>query len=278
MKKEAFSMKKLYVFLFSIFLVFTASAAWADSIDQVVISEGPSVIVEITGTFACDVEARAPFTLQTSVENKIMIQIFTNPPSPDCTGQDVQFTLQEKIIPPEHGGYKVIVLLYSGVPCSKDDKVVLLDSEKIIVKEEVTAMVDINPNTINLKRRGQFISAKIRMPEGYDLANIVPDSIKLYMMKDNDELTEGIPAQRVMADMFDDVLNVKFSNLAVLNLIKENITAFPATVKFLVQWQIQGGEVYEGTDEVRVINPGKGKDKDKGQGKGKDKGKDNDED
>ena len=169
-------MKKLYVFLFSIFLVFTASAAWADSIDQVVISEGPSVIVEITGTFACDVEARAPFTLQTSVENKIMIQIFTNPPSPDCTEQDVQFTINEEIVPPEHGGYQVIVLLYSGVPCSKDDKVVLLDSEKITVKEEVTAMVDINPNTINLKRRGQFINAKIRMPEGFDLENIISES------------------------------------------------------------------------------------------------------
>jgi len=266
-------MKKFYVVLISMFLVFTGSAAWADSIDQVVISEGPPVTVGITVTIACGEGARAPFTLQTSVENKIMIQIF---PQPGCEEQNVQFILQEAIVPPEHGSYEVIVLLYSGVPGPDDP--VLLDSEKIIVKEEVTAMVDINPNTINLKRRGQFISAKIRMPEGYDLANIVPDSIKLYMMKDNDELTEGIPAQRVMADMFDDVLNVKFSNLAVLNLIKENITAFPATVKFLVQWQIQGGEVYEGTDEVRVINPGKGKDKDKGQGKGKDKGKDNDED
>jgi hypothetical protein len=239
----------------------------------VAISEGPPVIVEITGTFACDDGTRAPFTLQTSVENKIMIQIFTTPPQ-DCTAQDVQFTLQEEIVPPEHGGYQVIVLLYSGVP-GKDDPVVLEDSEKITVNEEVTARVDINPNTINLKRRGQFISAKIRMPEGYDPANIVPESIKLYMVEDNDELTEWIPAQRVMVDMFDDALNVKFSNQAVLSLIKAYVSEFPATVKFLVQWQIQGDDtIYEGTDAVRVINPGKSKDKDKGQDKAKDKEKD----
>ena len=269
-------MKKIYVVLISMFLVFTGSAAWADTIDQVVISEGPKVIVEITGTFACDDGARAPFTLQTSVENKIMIQIFTNPPQ-ECTAQNVPFTINEEIVPPEHGGYEVIVLLYSGVP-GKDDPVVLDDSEKIIVKEEITALVDINPNTINLKRRGQFISAKIRMPEGFDLENIIPESFKLYIVKDNDELTEEwIPAQRVMVDMFDDALNVKFSNQAVLSLIKAYVSEFPASVKFLVQWQIQGDDtIYEGTDAVRVINPGKGKDKnkDKGQGKGKDKGKD----
>jgi hypothetical protein len=272
-------MKKLYVLLFSFFLVFTGNAGWADTIDQVAISEGPPVIVEITGTFACDDGARAPFTLQTSVENKIMIQIFTNPPQ-ECIDQDVQFTLQEEIVPPEQGGYQIIVLLYTGVP-GKDDPVVLEDSEKITVREAVAAMVDINPNTINLKRRGQFISAKVRMPEGFNLENIIPESFKLYVVKDNDELSEWIPAQRVMANMFDDVLNVKFSNLVVLNLIQENITEFPATVKFLVQWQILGDDtVYEGTDEVRVINPGKGKgkdtNKDKGQGKGK--GKDKDED
>lgn len=269
-------MKKFYVVLISMFLVFTGSAAWADTIDQVAISEGPPVIVEITGTFACDDGARAPFTLQTSVENKIMIQIFTNP-AQECTAQNVPFTINEEIVPPEQGNYEVIVLLYSGVP-GKDDPVVLEDSAKIIVKEEVTALVDINPNTINLKRNGQFISAKIRMPEGFDLENIIPESFKLYIVKDNDELTEEwIPAQRVMVDMFDDALNVKFSNQAVLSLIKAYVSEFPASVKFLVQWQIQGDDtIYEGTDAVRVINPGKGKDKnkDKGQGKGKDKGKD----
>jgi hypothetical protein len=266
-------MKKFYVVLISMFLVFTGSAAWADTIDQVVISEGPPVIVEITGTFACDDGARAPFTLQTSVENKIMIQIFTNP-AQECTAQNVPFTINEEIVPPAQGGYEVIVLLYSGVP-GKDDPVVLEDSAKIIVKEEVTALVDINPNTINLKRNGQFISAKIRMPEGFDLENIIPESFKLYMVKENDELSEGIPAQRVTVDMFDDALNVKFSNQAVLSLIKAYVSEFPATVKFLVQWQIQNDDtIYEGTDAVRVINPGKGKDKDKGQGKGKDKDKD----
>jgi hypothetical protein len=269
-------MKKIYVVLISMFMVFTGSAAWADTIDQVAISEGPPVIVEITGTFACDDGARAPFTLQTSVENKIMIQIFTNP-AQECTSQNVAFTIDEEIVPPEHGSYEVLVLLYSGVP-GKDEPVVLEDSEKITVNEEVTATVDINPNTINLKRNGQFISAKIRMPEGFDLENIMSESFKLYMVKDNDELTEGIPAQRVMVDMFDDALNVKFSNQAVLSLIKAYVSEFPATVKFLVQWQIQGDNtIYEGTDAVRVINPGNGKDKNKDKGQGNnndnDKGK-----
>ena len=272
-------MKKFYVVVISIFLVFTGSVAWADTIDLVAISQGPPVMVEITGTFACDDGARAPFTLQTSVENKIMIQIFTNP-AQECTAQNVPFTITEEIVPPELGGYEVIVLLYSGVP-GKDDPVVLEDSEKIIVKEEVPAWVNINPNTINLKRNGQFISAKIRMPEGFDLENIIPESFKLYIVKENYALTEEwVSAQRVMVDMFDAALNVKFSNQAVLSLIKATVSEFPASVKFLVQWQLTGVDtIYEGTDAVRVINSGKSKDKNKEGDKGKgNRGKDKNED
>lgn len=65
-------MKKFYVLLISMFVLFTESTSWADTIDAVTISDGPPVIVEITGTFACDDGARAPFTFQTSVENKII--------------------------------------------------------------------------------------------------------------------------------------------------------------------------------------------------------------
>jgi hypothetical protein len=265
-------MKKFYVLLISMFVLFTGSTSWADTIDAVAISDGPPVIVAITGTFACDDGARAPFTLQTSVENKIMIQIFTNPPQ-DCTAENIQFTVQEAIVPPEHGGYAVVVLLYTGVP-GKDDPVVLEDIEKIVVQGNVSTLVDITPHTINLKRNGQFIGANIRMPEEFDLENIIPESFKLFIVKDTGELTEEwIPAQRVMVDMFDDVLNVKFSNQAVLDLIKANVAEFPATVKFLVQWQLQGEDtLYEGTDEVRVINPGKGKEKNKGPNRGKSKG------
>jgi hypothetical protein len=83
-----------------------------------------------------------------------------------------------------------------------------------------------------------------------------------------------------MIDIFDNALNVKFSNQAVLNLIKATVSEFPASVKFLVQWQLTGDNtIYEGTDAVRVINPGKNKDKnnegDKGKGnRGKDKNED----
>jgi hypothetical protein len=206
-----------------------------------------------------------------------MIQIFTNP-AQECTAQNVPFTINEEIMPPELGGYEVIVLLYRGVP-GKDDPVVLEDYEKVLVKEGA-ALVDINPNTINLKRRGQFISAKIRMTEGFDLETIIPESFKLYLVKENNELTEGLPAQRVMIDMFDNGLNVKFSNQAVLNLIKATVSEFPASVKFLVQWQLTGDDtIYEGTDAVRVINPGKSKDKNKEGDKGKgNRGKDKNED
>lgn len=121
-------MKKFYVLLISMFVLFTESTSWADTIDAVIISDGPPVIVEITGTFACDDGTRAPFTLQTSVENKIMIQIVTNPPQ-DCTAKNIQFIVQEAIVPPEHGGYAVVVLLYTGVP-GKYDPSVFDDFEK----------------------------------------------------------------------------------------------------------------------------------------------------
>lgn len=98
--------------------------------------------------------------------------------------------------------------------------------KKIVVQGDVTTPVDIAPHTNNLKRNGQFIGANMRMLEEFDLENIIPESFKLFIVKDTElfivkdtgELTEEwIPAQRVMVDMFNDGLNVKFSNQAVLD-------------------------------------------------------------
>lgn len=138
--------------------------------------------------------------------------------------------------------------------------------KKIVVQGDVTTPVDIAPHTNNLKRNGQFIGANMRMLEEFDLENIISESFKLFIVKDTGELTEEwIPALRVMVDMFNDGLNVKFSNHAVLDFIIANVAEFPATVKFLVQWQLQGEDtLYEGTDVVEVFNPAKGKGKIKG--------------
>ena len=54
-----------------------------------------------------------------------------------------------------------------------------------------------------------------------------------------------------------------FSNQGVIDLIKNNIeiSTLPAMVTFEVQWMLttDSTTIYEATDTVRVINPGKGK-------------------
>jgi len=106
------------------------------------------------------------------------------------------------------------------------------------------ATVDIDPNTIDLKSQGKWITAYVTLPEGYDVGDIDISTVQL----------DGIIAAAWGDDFEDDALMVKFDREAVIAYLKGKSLALPANVTLKVTGMI-GDLTFEGSDTIRVIEP-----------------------
>lgn len=108
----------------------------------------------------------------------------------------------------------------------------------------IPATLDIDPDTLNLRSQGKWITAYLSLPDGYDVADIDSQSLLL-----NGE----VPAAWSWIDEELQVLMVKFDLAAVAEIL--DIGEAQITVTGIVA----GDTKFEGIDTVKVINPGKGK-------------------
>ena len=108
--------------------------------------------------------------------------------------------------------------------------------------------VDINPDTLNLKSNGQWITAYITLPEGYSVEDINVNTIKL---KNTDEL-------EVTADwgeVQDGILMVKFDRSALTNQLGTADMSDGGkfyTVTLIVTGLLDGTP-FEGIDTINVL-------------------------
>lgn len=106
------------------------------------------------------------------------------------------------------------------------------------------ATININPDTLNLKSKGRWITCIIELPEGYSVEDIDVSTIRLLVDNDNvaaDPRPTGIGGRKLM---------VKFSRSAVQAIV--DIGEVELTVTGLVN-----NVSFEGSDTIRVIKPGK---------------------
>jgi hypothetical protein len=122
----------------------------------------------------------------------------------------------------------------------------------------LVATIDIDPNTLNLRSKGKWITCYIELPSGYDVRDIDAETILLedllpceldpkygfvkseesYIM---DHDGDGIPERMV-----------KFERSAVQGLLS------PGTYNLKVSGELIGGTYFEGySDEIMVIDPPK---------------------
>jgi PKD repeat protein len=103
------------------------------------------------------------------------------------------------------------------------------------------ATIDIDPDTLNLKSKGKWITCYIDLP-GYDVKEIDISSILL---------EDVIPAE--WGDIQNTRLMVKFERSEV-----EDLIGTPSEdVELIVTGELKNGIHFEGSDIIRVIDPGK---------------------
>ena len=255
--------KKSSFILFVSLGLFLVNQVWADTIDEITVSEEEPYTVEINGTYddACDRDA---VLLTTSIEDEIIIQIFTDPlpTEGDCLNEPGEtFSFSQGIIPPGKD-YDLMVILYQGKP-GIDDEVSISDSVIIEIGDddeeppatELEAEVDVIPDTINMKRQGRFVGAKINVSEGYSVEDIDTETITMTIVTDDGVLEDFVEAERTVID--EEILIVKFNNNEIKDLIESAVDGYPIEVTFEISGELSDGSTFTGTDDVDVINPGR---------------------
>jgi len=106
--------------------------------------------------------------------------------------------------------------------------------------------VDVNPDTLNFRSNGRWITVRITPPSGRTADQIDIDTLMLWVDG------EGIPA--LWGNVQDGVLMAKFDRASLQEIVVEG-----ESVEIRVTGEYTDGTGFEGYDTIRVINPGKGR-------------------
>jgi len=116
---------------------------------------------------------------------------------------------------------------------------------------EIAANVDINPDTLNLKSKGKWITCYIELPEGYNVSNIDRSTILLNDTIPVDPFWVNKTLESVIGDYDNDSvtdLMVKFNRTQVIDMM----TVGNQTIK--ITGQLADGTPFEGTDTIRAMH------------------------
>jgi hypothetical protein len=105
---------------------------------------------------------------------------------------------------------------------------------------DIQATIDIDPDTLNLKSNGKWITAYISFPPGGNISNINVSTVKL---------NGTIPAD--WGDLQDNIQMVKFDRLAV----EDHIGTPTPSIGLNVSGKLYNGIKFYGTDYIRAIQP-----------------------
>lgn len=109
----------------------------------------------------------------------------------------------------------------------------------------IVATIDIDPDTLNQKSRGKWITVYIELPEGYDVSDVDVDTVWLRHNWFGSRARWGEYTQ-------NDVFMVKFDRRHLIEYLKAE-----ATIDVEVTLTITGkadGTLFEGTDTIRVMD------------------------
>lgn len=113
----------------------------------------------------------------------------------------------------------------------------------------LVATIDVDPNSLNLRSRGRWITCYIELPEGYNVNDIDLASVRFENTLPAEERPYGVDDED--EDGIADLM-VKFNRAAAGSLLTMG-DSVEVTVSGMVL-----GEMFAGTDIIRVFMPGHG--------------------
>jgi len=122
----------------------------------------------------------------------------------------------------------------------------------------VTATIDIDPDTLNLRSKGKWITAYIELPDGYKVSDI---DVSILMLND---VVQAEPGHTAIGDHDSDGipdLTVKFDRRAVISHIYNQRIRY-GNVNLTVTGKLNDGTLFEGSDGIKVIFPDLNNDRD----------------
>jgi len=105
--------------------------------------------------------------------------------------------------------------------------------------------VEICPKTLNLKSNGRWVTVYITFPEDISADDVDLESLELEV--------DGKSISANWTRVGEGVLMVKFSRDALKEIVDG-----PGEIEIHVSGELVGGGTFEGSDTIKVINPGKG--------------------
>ena len=113
----------------------------------------------------------------------------------------------------------------------------------------VNATIDIDPNTLNLKSKGKWITCYIELPDGYNVADI---NVTTILLNDTIPIDPSAPMEigDHDGDGIPDIM-VKFSRSAVQDIVS------PGDATLTITGKLIDGIAFDGSDVIRVIDSGK---------------------
>jgi hypothetical protein len=127
----------------------------------------------------------------------------------------------------------------------------------------ITSTVDIDPDTLNLKSNGEFATGYIQLPEGYDVADIVLETVCVEAVPATTDPQYGFvtdPASYLLDLDGDGIAETRMAKFdrAMLRDALTDLTDYEAGTKFYdltltVTGQLADGTQFKATDTIVVI-------------------------
>jgi hypothetical protein len=122
----------------------------------------------------------------------------------------------------------------------------------------ITTNIDINPDTLNLRSKGKWITSYIELPEGYNVNDInvssvmlndtIPAELRPISISDYDNDT--IPDLMIKFDR-QQVINYIMANVDLERLYEERFT----TITLTITGKLNDCTPFQGSDTIRIVMP-----------------------
>jgi len=125
----------------------------------------------------------------------------------------------------------------------------LIEEEPVVLEEpEVYAQCD--PDKLNIKSRGGYVTCQLESSTGNGVEGIDRNTLELRVL--------GAYMEADFSVLEEDSLVVKFNKKILKNIIRGNKTQLPATIDLVITGE-QDGMAFEANDTVKVFRPAKKK-------------------